>query len=155
MELLIPHCNSMNSEPICLLEVSAAVGSCKVLSYLLIVHDLTYYCNTAAIFLREARIAAAAHSSWADLGWAKLLGSLVSIPLNTPKLASKAVRDVHQSQGPCTWYLICMINYSPLFVYILNTLTFCGVLVRAQGDPRTERLVVHSVPPAPFAFRSH
>ena len=121
MELLIPHCNFMSSEPICLLEVSAALGSCKALSaeratntkvmtlsYLLIVHDLAYYCNTAAVFLRETRIAAAAHSSWADLGWAKLLGSLVSIPLNTPKLASKAVRDVHQSPGPCTWYLICM-----------------------------------------------
>ena len=86
MELLIPHCNFMSSEPICLLEVNAAMGSCKALSaekamstkvmtldhlfeslfHLLIVHDLTYYCNTAAIFLRETRIAAAAHLSWTE-----------------------------------------------------------------------------------------
>ena len=87
--------------------------------------------------------------------WVKLPDRLTSILLNTPKLASAVARGVPQSLGPGTWYLICMNNYSSLFVCATNILTFCGVLVRTLGDRRTEGLMIHQVIHAPFAFCSH
>jgi len=85
----------------------------------------------------------------------KLLGCLTSNLLNTPTPASGVVQGVHQSQGPCTSYLLCLKFNSPDLYVTSNNLTFWGMFVCTLGDRRTEGLMIHQVIHAPFAFCGH
>ena len=85
----------------------------------------------------------------------KLLGCLTSNLLNTPTPASGVVQGVHQSQGPCTSYLLCLKFNSPDLYVTSNNLTFRGMFVCGPTDPRSEPFVVLSVPCSTNAFLGH